>query len=191
MVKCAVAELVKFIGAHQTISVHVILIDNALDITFRKLKLIKGDKDPESLPCNAMLYCGQPQTNVQMNKFLETMVDWYQFTDNIKKIVGFCAYVMRSSMAKLYAARYKRKSQAKVCKKASRDLSLPLRQSIDNRTPIYAELLRLGLANDIAKLDFLSHVYDPLKENRLCVPQDMIGEIVWGCKTLGARNRAS
>ncbi|GKE00699.1 nuclear intron maturase 1, mitochondrial, partial [Tanacetum coccineum] len=103
-----------------------------------------------------------------MNKFLETMVDWYQFTDNIKKIVSFCAYVMRSSMAKLYAARYKRKSQAKVCKKASRDLSLPLRQSIDNRTPIYAELLRLGLANDIAKLDFLSHVYDPYGTGALC-----------------------
>ncbi|GKD85417.1 nuclear intron maturase 1, mitochondrial [Tanacetum coccineum] len=100
-----------------------------------------------------------------MNKFLETMVDWYQFTDNIKKIVGFCAYVMRSSMAELYAAKYKRKSWAKVFKKASRDLSIPLRQSINNRTLIYAELLRLGLDNDIAKLEFLSHVYDPWLQN--------------------------
>ncbi|GKE72027.1 hypothetical protein Tco_1530099, partial [Tanacetum coccineum] len=32
MVECAIAKLVKFIGAHQTIFVHVILIDNALDI---------------------------------------------------------------------------------------------------------------------------------------------------------------
>ncbi|GJZ45403.1 nuclear intron maturase 1, mitochondrial, partial [Tanacetum coccineum] len=195
---------------------------------FRKLKLIKGDKDPEPLPCTAMLYCGQAQTNAQMNKFLETMADWYQFADNRKKIVGFCAYVIRSSVAKLYAARYKMKSRAKVFKKASRDLSLPLRQSIDNRTPEYAELLRLGLADAIEGIRF-SHMsmipscdYTPfprnwipdhervlldyiklqdlkffielqrsVKENRLCVPQDLLGEIVWDCKTLGARNLAS
>ncbi|MFS7948702.1 putative RNA-directed DNA polymerase [Helianthus anomalus] len=192
---------------------------------FRRLKFVKGDKDPEPLPCTPMLYCGQAQTNAQMNKFLETMADWYQYADNRKKVVGFCAYVIRSSVAKLYAARYKMKSRAKVYKKASRDLSRPLRQSMDNRTPDYADLLRLGLADAIEGVRF-SHMsmipscdYTPfprmwvpdhervlldyiklqdlkffcelqrsVKDGSLCSPQDMLGEIVWDYKTLGARN---
>ena len=77
---------------------------------FRHLELLKGDKDPEPLPCTPMLYSSQAHTNSQMNKFLETMADWYKFADNRKKVVGFCAYVIRSSLAKLYAARYKLKS---------------------------------------------------------------------------------
>ncbi|KAI3669005.1 hypothetical protein L6452_40223 [Arctium lappa] len=193
---------------------------------FRRLKFVKGDKDPEPLPCSPMLYCGQAQTNSQMNKFLETMADWYQFADNRKKVVGFCAYVIRSSVAKLYAARYKMKSRAKVFKKASRDLSRPLRQSMDNRTPEYAELLRLGLADAIEgirfshmsmipscdytpfprnwipnhervlldyiklhDLKFFSQLQRSVKEQSLSLPQDMLGEIVWDYKTLGARNR--
>lgn len=43
---------------------------------FRRLKFVKGDKDPEPLPCTPMLYSGQAHTNAQMNKFLETMADW-------------------------------------------------------------------------------------------------------------------
>ena len=46
---------------------------------FRRLQLVKGDKDPEPLPCNPMLYSGQAHTNFQMNKFLETMADWYGY----------------------------------------------------------------------------------------------------------------
>jgi hypothetical protein len=42
-----------------------------------------------------------------MNKFLVTMADWYRYADNRKKIVGFCAYIIRR---KLYAARYRLKS---------------------------------------------------------------------------------
>ncbi|KAK1414979.1 hypothetical protein QVD17_30745 [Tagetes erecta] len=192
---------------------------------FRRLKFVKGDKDPEPLPCTPMLYCGQAQTNAQMNKFLETMADWYQYADNRKKVTGFCAYVIRNSVAKLYAARYKMKSRAKVFKKASRDLSRPLRQSMDNRTSEYADLLRLGLADAIEGVRFsrMSTIpscdYTPfprnwipdherllldyvklqdlklfcelqrsVKEGRLCVPQDMLGEIVWDYKTLGVRN---
>ncbi|KAF3623851.1 putative flavin-containing monooxygenase 1-like [Capsicum annuum] len=58
---------------------------------FRKLKLVKGDKDPELLPCTPMLYSGQAHTNSQMNKFLETMADWFRYADNRRKVVGFCA----------------------------------------------------------------------------------------------------
>jgi retron-type reverse transcriptase len=124
---------------------------------FRRIELVKGDKDPEPLPCNPMLYSGQAHTNSQMNKFLETMADWYKYADNRKKVVGFCAYVVRSSLAKLYAARYRLKSRAKVYGIASRNLSRPLRESTNNSAPEYSDLLRMGLVDPIEGVQF-SHM---------------------------------
>ncbi|XP_075660854.1 nuclear intron maturase 1, mitochondrial [Castanea sativa] len=124
---------------------------------FRQLELVKGDRDPEPLPCNPMLYSSQAHTNSQMNKFLETMADWYRYADNRKKIIGFCAYVIRSSLAKLYASRYRLKSRAKVYKIASRDLSHPLRESSNNSAPEYSDLLRMGLVDAIEGVQF-SHM---------------------------------
>lgn len=121
---------------------------------FRHLELLKGDKDPEPLPCTPMLYSSQAHTNSQMNKFLETMADWYRFADNRKKVVGFCAYVIRSSLAKLYAARYKLKSRAKVYNIATRDLSNPLRERANNMSSEYSDLLRLGLVDVIEGVQF-------------------------------------
>ncbi|CAA0832328.1 Intron maturase- type II family protein [Striga hermonthica] len=121
---------------------------------FRRLSFVKGDKDPEPLPCTPMLYSGQAHTNAQMNKLLETMADWYRYADNRKKIVGFCAYVVRSSLAKLYAARYRLKSRAKVYKIAARDLSHPLRESSNNSAPEYSDLLRMGLVDAIEGVRF-------------------------------------
>ncbi|XP_057466300.1 nuclear intron maturase 1, mitochondrial [Actinidia eriantha] len=120
----------------------------------RKLELIKGDKDPEPLPCTPMLYSGQAHTNEQMNKFLETMADWYRYADNRKKVVAFFAYVIRSSLAKLYAARYGLKSRAKVYKIASRDLSRPLRMSSNSSVPEYSDLLKMGLVDAIEGVQF-------------------------------------
>ncbi|KAG4384121.1 hypothetical protein GLYMA_13G218051v4 [Glycine max] len=104
-----------------------------------------------------MLYSGQAHTNFQMNKFLETMADWYGYADNRKKVVGFCAYVVRSTLAKLYAARYRLKSRAKVYGIASRNLSRPLRESSNNSAPEYSDLLRMGLVDAIEGVQF-SHM---------------------------------
>ncbi|XAR72464.1 RNA-directed DNA polymerase [Bertholletia excelsa] len=121
---------------------------------FRQLKLVKGDKDPEPLPCIPMLYSGQAHTNEQMNKFLETMADWYSYADNRKKVVAFFAYVIRSSLSKLYAARYRLKSRAKVYKIASRDLSRPLRVGSNRSTPGHSDLLRMGFVEAIEGVQF-------------------------------------
>ncbi|KAM1561715.1 hypothetical protein ACFX1Z_004813 [Malus domestica] len=138
---------------------------------FRRLEFVKGDKDPEPLPCTPMLYSGQAHTNSQRNKLLETMADWYKYADNRKKVVGFCAYVIRSSLAKLYAARYRLKSRAKVYAIASRDLRRPLRESSNNSAPEYSDLLRVGLVDAIEGVRF-SHMslipscdYSPFPRN--------------------------
>ncbi|KAK1298407.1 hypothetical protein QJS10_CPB14g00459 [Acorus calamus] len=118
----------------------------------RRLELVKGDRNPEPLPCVPMLYSGQAHTNAQMNKLLEAIADWYRYADNRKTVVGFCAYVIRSSVAKLYAARYRLKSRAKVYRIASRDLSRPLRES--SGVAEYTDLLRMGLVDRIDGLQF-------------------------------------
>ncbi|KAE8681850.1 hypothetical protein F3Y22_tig00111303pilonHSYRG00093 [Hibiscus syriacus] len=138
------------------------------------------------------------------DKFLETVADWYRYADNLKKIVGFCAYVIRSSLAKLYAARYMLKSRAKVYKIASRDLSRPLRESSNNPAPEYSDLLRMGLVDAIEDHEKLLREYitlqDPkffcdlhrtIKREGLSLPQDEISEIVWDYKTLGIRRYRS
>lgn len=152
---------------------------------FRKLRLVKGDRDPEPLPCSPMLYCGQAHTNSQMNKFLETMADWYRYADNRKKVVGFCAYVIRSSLAKLYAARYKLKSRAKVYKIASRDLSRPLIKSTNTKSaPEYSDLLRMGLVDTITGVQFahMSSIpscdYTPLPRNWVPPHEQVLREYI-------------
>lgn len=151
---------------------------------FRSLALVKGDKDPEPLPCNPMLYSSQAHTNSQMNKFLETMADWYKYADNRRKVVGFCAYVIRSSMAKLYAARYRLKSRAKVYGIASRDLSRPLSESSNNSAPEYSDLLRMGLVDAIEGVQF-SHMslipgcdYTPFPRNWIPDHEKLLQEYI-------------
>ncbi|KAI5655836.1 hypothetical protein M9H77_33023 [Catharanthus roseus] len=120
---------------------------------FRKLKFLKGDRDPDPQPCFRMFHATQAHTNAQMNKFLSTMVEWYRYADNRKKIVNFCSYIVRGSLAKLYAAKYKLRSRAKVYKIGSRNLSRPLKEK-KGQSPEYHNLLRMGLAESIDGLQY-------------------------------------
>ncbi|KAF6135546.1 hypothetical protein GIB67_015399 [Kingdonia uniflora] len=120
---------------------------------FRKLEFVKGDRDPDPQPCFRMFHATQAHTNAQMNKFLATMVEWYKYADNRKKIVNFCSYIVRGSLAKLYAAKYKLRSRAKVYKIASRNLSRPLLGK-KGQSPEYHNLLREGLVESVDGLQF-------------------------------------
>ncbi|KAG9450992.1 hypothetical protein H6P81_010957 [Aristolochia fimbriata] len=115
---------------------------------FRKLGFLKGDRDPDPQPCFRMFHATQAHTNAQMNKLLATMAEWYRYADNRKKVVNFCSYIIRGSLAKLYAAKYKLRSRAKVYKIASRTLSRPLKEK-KGQSPEYHNLLRMGLVDSI------------------------------------------
>ncbi|KAK4416605.1 Nuclear intron maturase 2, mitochondrial [Sesamum alatum] len=115
---------------------------------FRKLNFLKGDRDPDPQPCFRMFHATQAHTNAQMNKLLATMVEWYRYADNRKKIVNFCSYILRGSLAKLYAAKYKLRSRAKVYKIGARNLSRPLKER-KGQSPEYHNLLRMGLVESI------------------------------------------
>ncbi|KAK9691573.1 hypothetical protein RND81_09G205500 [Saponaria officinalis] len=137
---------------------------------FRKLNFLKGDRDPDPQPCFRMFHATQAHTNSQMNKLLSTMVEWYRYADNRKKIVNFCSYILRGSLAKLYAAKYKLRSRAKVYKISSRTLSRPLKEK-KGLSPEYQNMLRMGLVESIEGLKYtrMSHVpetdYSPFASN--------------------------
>ncbi|KAG0490060.1 hypothetical protein HPP92_006923 [Vanilla planifolia] len=120
---------------------------------FRKLGFLKGDRDPDPQPCFRMFHATQAHTNAQMNKFLSTMVEWYRYADNRKKVVNFCSYIIRGSLAKLYAAKYKLRSRAKVYKIGSRNLQRPLKDK-KGQSPEYNELMRMGLLDSIEGLQY-------------------------------------
>ncbi|EPS73440.1 hypothetical protein M569_01312, partial [Genlisea aurea] len=120
---------------------------------FRKLNFLKGDRDPDPQPCFRMFHATQAHTNAQMNKFLSTIVEWYRYADNRKKIVNFCSYIIRGSLAKLYAAKYKLRSRAKVYKIGARNLSRPLKEK-KGQSPEYHNLLRMGLVESIDGLQY-------------------------------------
>eukprot|EP01018_Ginkgo_biloba_P012419 Gb_27973 [translate_table: standard] len=120
---------------------------------FRKLELVKGDRDPDPQPCFRMFHATQAYTNAQMNKLLSTMAEWFRYADNRKKVVNFCSYIVRGSLAKLYAAKYKLRSRAKVYKIASHNLSRPLKEK-KGQSPHFQELMRMGLVDSIDGLQF-------------------------------------
>ncbi|XP_007039600.2 PREDICTED: uncharacterized mitochondrial protein ymf11 [Theobroma cacao] len=120
---------------------------------FRKLNFLKGDREPDPQPCFRMFHATQAHTNAQMNKFLSTMVEWYRYADNRKKAVNFCSYIIRGSLAKLYAAKYKLRSRAKVYKIGARNLSRPLKER-KGQSPEYQNLLRMGLVESIDGLQY-------------------------------------
>ncbi|KAL6551897.1 Nuclear intron maturase 2, mitochondrial [Orobanche gracilis] len=120
---------------------------------FRKLSFLKGDRDPDPQPCFRIFHATQAHTNTQMNKFLSTIVEWYRYADNRKKIVNFCSYIIRGSLAKLYAAKYKLRSRAKVYKIGARNLSRPLKEK-KGQSPEFYNLLRMGLVESIDGLQY-------------------------------------
>lgn len=120
---------------------------------FRKLGYVKGDRDPDPQPCFRMFHATQSHTNAQMNKLLSTMVEWYRYADNRKKVVNFCSYIIRGSLAKLYAAKYKLRSRAKVYKIGGRSLVRPLKER-KGQSPEYHNLLRMGLVESVEGLQY-------------------------------------
>ncbi|MCO5581792.1 hypothetical protein L7F22_035681 [Adiantum nelumboides] len=94
-------------------------------VHLRKTGFLKGQVDAQ--PCFRLFHAPQSITNTQINNILEHLAEWFRYADNRKKAVGYCQYILRSSVAKLYAAKYKLRSRAQVYKVGSGDLSLPIK----------------------------------------------------------------
>lgn len=108
---------------------------------FRKTGFLKGNIDAQ--PCFRLFHAPQSISNAQINKMLEFLAEWFRYADNRKKASNFCQYILRSSLAKMYAAKYKLRSRAQVYKVGSGDLSLPIKDK-KGLSEHYKRMLKKG-----------------------------------------------
>jgi group II intron reverse transcriptase/maturase len=88
-------------------------------------KYIDGEGQP--LPCFGLLRLPQSEANMRINSVLRGLSNWFEYAGNRRRVLSWVAYVLRYSLAKMYAAKYKLHTVAKVFKRGGNDLSNPLK----------------------------------------------------------------
>ncbi|GMH39497.1 hypothetical protein BSKO_07395 [Bryopsis sp. KO-2023] len=77
-------------------------------------------KNGDPIPNFKHMHFPQSDTNLIIRKILLSICDFYQVARNRQRLVNYCGYVMRHSIAKMYAAKFKLRSRAKVFKRSGR-----------------------------------------------------------------------
>lgn len=98
-----------------------------LDISFKNLILWlseKGfcDKQGKPKPLFYYLKYSQSVTNMYMNRILCSFCEWCKIAGNRKRVIALVAYIIRYSVAKLYATKFKLSSVAQVFKRGGNNL---------------------------------------------------------------------
>ena len=88
-------------------------------------KYINGEGEP--LPCFGLLRLPQSEANMRINSVLRGLSNWFEYAGNRRIVLAWIAYVLRCSLAKMYAAKYKLGTMAQVFKRGGGDLSRPLK----------------------------------------------------------------
>ena len=93
-----------------------------------RLKL-KGFCDRKFDPQPNFAYLPYPQSHTlkAVNRILTGLCNYYKLSDNLRSSIGRINYILRYSTAKLFAAKYKLHTMAKVFGKAGKDLGKPLK----------------------------------------------------------------
>jgi len=83
----------------------------------------------EGYPLPNFYYLPEPQTSVirKYSMIIRGLEQYYKLANNKRQAVSRINYIMRYSAAKLFAAKYKLRSIAKVFAKAGKDLKLPIK----------------------------------------------------------------
>lgn len=86
------------------------------------------DKSGKPVPMFKYMQLPQSETNKKVNYIMQGLCNWWSIAGNRKRAVNILSYIMRSSLAKLYAAKFKLRTTAAVFKIAKNDLSRPIGQ---------------------------------------------------------------
>ena len=89
----------------------------------KEVKLCDGKGIPE--PAFRWLALPQADTNKKINEILRGLSEWWSIAGNRRQITARIAYIIRYSIAKLYAAKFK-KSVATIFKIGGNDLGKPI-----------------------------------------------------------------
>lgn len=88
-------------------------------------KYMSAEGDP--LPSFGLLRLPQSEANMRINSVLRGLSNWFEYAGNRKRVISWLAYVLRYSLAKMYAAKFKLHTVAQVFKRGGNDLSKPLK----------------------------------------------------------------
>jgi group II intron reverse transcriptase/maturase len=80
----------------------------------------------EPIPLFKYLRLPQSEVNKKANWVINGLASWWSIADNRKQAIALSAYIIRYSVAKMYAAKFKMKTVARVFKIGGNDLSRPL-----------------------------------------------------------------
>lgn len=84
------------------------------------------DKSGTPKPNFSLLTLPQSETNARINSVIRGISNWWGIAGDRRKIVHRISYILRFSIAKVYAAKFKLKTTAQVFKKGGVDISKPL-----------------------------------------------------------------
>jgi group II intron reverse transcriptase/maturase len=84
------------------------------------------DKGGNPIPSFKFLQFPQSETNNRINYVLRGLGEWWSIAGNRKRAIARTMYILRASIAKMYAAKFKMKTMAAVFKVGGEDLSKPL-----------------------------------------------------------------
>ena len=77
-------------------------------------------------PCFRFLRYPQSEVNKKINMIIRGLCNWWSIASDRKQSVARVAYILRYSIAKVYAAKFKCKTVARVFKIGGNDLSKPI-----------------------------------------------------------------
>jgi len=97
----------------------MILTVNA-DMNKQRAKLIAKkymNAEGEPLPCFGLLSLPQSEANMRINSVLRGLSNWFEYAGNRRRVISWLAYVLRYSLAKMYAAKFQLRRVAQVFQK--------------------------------------------------------------------------
>jgi len=113
----------KLLKRHMTVPV----LDVDLQKVVKRLA-IAGFCDLGGNPIPLFKYLRLPQyeVNKKINWVINGLASWWSIADNRKRAIAYAAYIIRYSVAKMYAAKFKMKTVARVFKIGGNDISKSL-----------------------------------------------------------------
>ena len=105
-----------------------VLVDNSYLIEYLFLNGF-CNKDKKSKPCFKFFHFPQDVSVNLANKFIVKLVDYYSICNDIKSSINFILFLIKGSLAKMFAAKFKLKTQRQVFKLSNKDFSKPLKVS--------------------------------------------------------------
>jgi hypothetical protein len=92
---------------------------------FAKAGFCDGSENPKSNFKH--LRVPQSQTNDKINRIIRCYSEWFKYAGNRRSIMALIAYILRYSVAKVYAAKFKLRIVSKVFRKGGHGLSISLK----------------------------------------------------------------